>query len=99
MCVQRREAVTRGASAFRSEGDGMGGGGRHIGTAERRARLAVRHRLAAGARAVTPEEVAGSLVALHGTDPATVYLAVGARLADADKTVADVERALYEDRT
>ncbi|MGR6970015.1 winged helix DNA-binding domain-containing protein [Streptomyces cynarae] len=77
----------------------MGDGGRHIGTVERRARLAVRHRLGARSRAVTPEEVAGSLVALHGTDPATVYLAVGARLADADKTVAEVERALYEDRT
>ena len=78
----------------------MGGGRqRHIGTAERRARLAVRHRTATGSRTAAPEEVADSLVALHGTDPATVYLAVGARLADADKTVAEVERALYEDRT
>ncbi|MGV9243864.1 winged helix DNA-binding domain-containing protein [Streptomyces sp. NPDC003710] len=77
----------------------MGGRERHIGTAERRARLALRQRLAAGARAKTPEEVARSLVALHGTDPATVYLAVGARLAEADGTVAEVGRALYEDRT
>ncbi|MFI9149220.1 winged helix DNA-binding domain-containing protein [Streptomyces sp. NPDC053367] len=66
---------------------------------ERRRRLAVRHRLAGGARAAVPEEVAGSLVALHGTDPATVFLAVGARLADAGKTVAETERALYEDRS
>jgi hypothetical protein len=72
---------------------------RHIGVAERRARLARRQRLAPTARAARPEEVADSLVALHGTDPATVYLAVGARLADAGKTVAEVERALYEDRT
>ncbi|MGW0816858.1 winged helix DNA-binding domain-containing protein [Streptomyces viridiviolaceus] len=77
----------------------MGDGRRHIGTGERRARLALRQRLAGAVRAGTPEEVAGSLVALHGTDPATVYLAVGARLADAAKTVGETERALYEDRT
>ncbi|MFG2309619.1 winged helix DNA-binding domain-containing protein [Streptomyces sp. NPDC048566] len=72
---------------------------RHIGVPERRARLAVRHRLAVAARAERPEEVADSLVALHGTDPATVYLAVGARLAECGATVAETERALYEDRT
>ncbi|WP_037669100.1 winged helix DNA-binding domain-containing protein [Streptomyces griseus] len=72
---------------------------RYVGVAERRARLALRHRLAGTARAAAPEEVAGSLVALHGTDPATVYLAVGARLADPTRTVAETERALYEDRS
>ncbi|QIJ66490.1 winged helix DNA-binding domain-containing protein [Streptomyces sp. JB150] len=79
----------------------MGGGAarRHIGGAERRARLALRHRLAPQARAAGPEEVAEALVALHGTDPATVFLAVGARLAEPGKTVAQTERALYEDRT
>ncbi|MGW2380529.1 winged helix DNA-binding domain-containing protein [Streptomyces sp. NPDC001658] len=76
----------------------MGDAERYIGVAERRARLASRHRLAGAARAGSPEEVAGSLVALHGTDPATVYLAVGARLADPAKTVAETGRALYEDR-
>ncbi|MEV6960428.1 winged helix DNA-binding domain-containing protein [Streptomyces sp. NPDC051207] len=75
----------------------MGDGGRHIPVAERRARLAVRHRLAGAARAAAPEEVARSLVALHGTDPATVYLAVGARLGDPAKTVPETGRALYED--
>ncbi|MFE1456864.1 winged helix DNA-binding domain-containing protein [Streptomyces sp. NPDC058735] len=75
------------------------GAQRYIGTAERRARLALRHRLAGPARAGTPEEVAGSLVALHGTDPATVYLAVGARLADPARTVDATGRALYEDRS
>ncbi|MFD9026527.1 winged helix DNA-binding domain-containing protein [Streptomyces parvulus] len=75
------------------------GGRRHIGTAERRDRLALRQRLAGAARAGSPEEVAGALVALHGTDPATVHLAVGARLADAAKTVSGTERALYEDGT
>ncbi|KUL34726.1 winged helix DNA-binding domain-containing protein, partial [Streptomyces regalis] len=73
-------------------------GVRYIGVAERRARLGLRHRLAGAARAAGPVEVAESLVALHGTDPATVYLAVGARLAEPAKTVARTERALYEDR-
>ncbi|MCX5047667.1 MULTISPECIES: winged helix DNA-binding domain-containing protein [unclassified Streptomyces] len=77
----------------------MGDGVRYIGAAERRARLALRQRLAPEARAGSPEEVAGSLVALHGTDPATVYLAVGARLADAATTVPETERALYTDRS
>lgn len=77
----------------------MSGQLRYIGVAERRARLGVGHRLAGAARADSPEEVAESLVALHGTDPASVFLAVGARLADAAKTVPETERALYEDRT
>lgn len=77
----------------------MGQRHRHIDVAERRARLGLRHRLAAGARAASPEEVAESLVALHGTDPATVYLGVAARLADPVKAVPQTERALYEDRT
>ncbi|MFE5295383.1 winged helix DNA-binding domain-containing protein [Streptomyces sp. NPDC056632] len=72
---------------------------RTIGVEERRARLALRHRLAGAARAATAEEVAGSLVALHATDPATVFLAAGARLTADRDPVAEVERALYEDRT
>ncbi|MFE4422634.1 winged helix DNA-binding domain-containing protein [Streptomyces sp. NPDC056817] len=77
----------------------MVGEPRYIDVAERRARLALRHRLAAETRAGTPEEVARALVALHGTDPATVYLGVGARLAEPAGTVPQTERALYEDRT
>ncbi|OIJ67136.1 winged helix DNA-binding domain-containing protein [Streptomyces mangrovisoli] len=72
---------------------------RRVEAAERRHRLVLRHRLTRGSRGATPEEVADSLVALHGTDPATVYLAVGARLADPAGTVAETERALYEDGT
>jgi hypothetical protein len=64
--------------------------------AQRRARLAVRHHLAPPAHADTPERVAEDLVALHGTDPASVYLAVQARTGVDHK---DVERALYSDRT
>lgn len=70
---------------------------RRIDLGQRRARLAVRHRLAPAAKAASVVEVAGDLVALHATDPASVHLAAGARLAE--PTVAEVERALYEDRT
>ncbi len=70
---------------------------RPITLRERRARLARRHLLAPGSRAATVEEVAAALVALHATDPATVHLAAGARLAH--PSVAAVERALYDDRT
>lgn len=76
-----------------------GGGERYIGVDERRARLALRQQLAGAARVGSPEEVAEALVALHGSDPATVYLAVGARLVDPSGTVAETERALYEDRS
>ncbi len=68
---------------------------RRIGDRERRARLAVRHRLAAGLGAGTCEDVTRTLVALHATDPAAVFLSVGARLADPAGTVERVEEALY----
>ncbi|GIJ69114.1 winged helix DNA-binding domain-containing protein [Virgisporangium ochraceum] len=70
---------------------------RRITTAQRRARLARRHRLAGGAGASTVEDATGSLVALHATDPATVFLSLRARVPGV--TVAGVERALYEDRS
>jgi hypothetical protein len=68
-----------------------------IGVEQRRARLAWRHRLAPGAAAANPVEVAGGLVALHSTDPASVFLAVHARTAPVP--VAAVEHALYQERT
>ena len=68
---------------------------RRIGDRERRARLAVRHRLAAGLGAGTCEDVTRTLVVLHATDPAAVFLSVGARLADPAGTVERVEEALY----
>jgi hypothetical protein len=68
-----------------------------ITVAQRRARLAVRHGLAPASRALRdPVEVADDLVALHATDPATVYLSVAAR---APIAPADLERALYDERT
>ena len=70
---------------------------RKVDVAERRARLARRHRLAAGDRASDVVEAARSMVGLHGTDPASVYLSAWARVDD--MTVADMERALYVDRS
>ncbi|GII22959.1 winged helix DNA-binding domain-containing protein [Planosporangium mesophilum] len=77
---------------------------RHIGIEERRARLGVRHRLAAAARAATPADAARSVVALHATDPASVFLSVQARTVaaaadDVDVDVEAIERALYDERT
>jgi hypothetical protein len=72
-------------------------GGVELTDAERRGRLADRHLLGPAARARTPEEVADTLVGLHGTDPATVFLAVAARMAEA--TPAALEAALYEEVT
>ncbi|MEU7581557.1 winged helix DNA-binding domain-containing protein [Streptomyces sp. NPDC041068] len=70
---------------------------RRIDAAERRARLALRHRLTTDTRTDDPVEVARSLLALHGTDPSSVYVGAWARMRDG--RVADVERALYEDRS
>ena len=64
---------------------------------ERRARLARRHRLAPGQRADDVVEAAKSMVCLHGTDPATVYLSARARVDG--MTVADLERSLYVERS
>jgi Winged helix DNA-binding domain len=69
-----------------------------ISAAQRRARLGLRHRLAAGARAAGPRDAARSLVAVHGTDPSSVYLALLARTAPGTG-IAAVDQALYADRT
>ncbi|GAB3367508.1 hypothetical protein GCM10027360_36860 [Amycolatopsis echigonensis] len=63
--------------------------------AQRRARLGVRHRLAA--RVTTVEEAVDGVVALHATDPASVYLSAWSRVHAV--SVADVEDALYSRRT
>lgn len=72
---------------------------RHIGDAERRARLGRRHHLASNAKAADITALAGDLVGLHGTDPATVFLSAAARLTTPATTVATLEDALYERRT
>ncbi len=74
----------------------MTGARRRIGPQERRARLGVRHLLAAAAQGQSVTEVATGLVALHGTDPASVFLAALARMCAGE--VGAIERALYDDR-
>jgi hypothetical protein len=68
-----------------------------IEVAERRARLADRHRLASGRRAGDVVEAARSMVCLHASDPASVYLSAWARVDG--MAVADLDRALYIDRS
>ena len=70
---------------------------RRIDAAERRARRALRHRLVPSLRTDDVTAVADDLVALHSSDPVTVYLSVLARMAN--PTLAAVEKALYDDRT
>jgi hypothetical protein len=65
---------------------------RTISVDERRASLGVRHHLATPAGTV--EQVAEALVALHSSDPVTVYLTAVARLARF--APGDLEGALYE---
>ncbi len=66
-----------------------------IGDDERRRRLAIRHRLVD--RADSVEAAADAMVALHATDPATIFLSALARTAE--PSIAAVEAALYDHRT
>jgi hypothetical protein len=70
---------------------------RTVSDDERRARLARRHGLALEHRFADVTQAAAGIVALHATDPASVFLAARARVADL--TVAAIEAALYEQRT
>lgn len=65
--------------------------------ADRRARLARRHRLAPGTKAPDVEAATSALVGLHATDPATIYLSAWARVEEMGTT--DLDRALYVDRS
>jgi hypothetical protein len=69
----------------------------HVTVEGRRRRLGRRHHLAAATRGGGPATIAGDLVGLHATDPATVFLSVRAR--DPAARVDDIDAALYEDRT
>src|SRR6478735_12387551 len=69
---------------------------RTIGLVERRARLARRHRLLPDLRTDDVAAIADGLVALHSTDPVTVYLSAVLRMAH--PSVEAVEKALYVDR-
>jgi hypothetical protein len=68
---------------------------RVITAAERRARLARRHHLAAETPAAEAAALASRLVGLHASDPASVFLAVRARITDF--VPADLERAMYDE--
>ena len=68
-----------------------------IGVEERRARVAVRHRLAPEARGGTALDAAKAVVVLHSTDPVTVFLSTWARTDGF--SITDLERALYADRS
>ena len=70
---------------------------REITDVERRARLARRHALAPAHRATSPEAATYAMTVLHATEAPTVYLSLWARVEGL--TVADVDRALYADRT
>ncbi len=72
-------------------------GVRNFDAAERRARLSRRHHLSSTAPGADVVTVAERLVGLHATDPATVFLSARARVPDL--AVADVEAALYDERT
>lgn len=70
---------------------------RYIDDDERRARMAVRHRLLPRERTDDLGRIADDLVALHSTDPVTVYLSALTRMAT--PSVEAVAAALYEQRT
>ena len=85
-------AVIRGSGP-----SGPSGSLRTVSVAERRARLAVRHHLAPWERAATVAVAAADMIGLHGTDPASVYLAAWARTGCAGQAV--IEDALYAERS
>ncbi|CAN5721857.1 winged helix DNA-binding domain-containing protein [soil metagenome] len=69
---------------------------RRIDASERRARLAIRHHVAAASRVDSAWEAAHGVVCLHATDAATVYLSAWARMRE--PSLEAVEAALYEGR-
>src|SRR5262245_19922099 len=67
-----------------------------ITTAERRQRLANRHRLAPSERTDDVTEIARAMVGLHSSDPVTVYLSAAQRMRNG--SIDAVSDALYTDR-
>ena len=68
-----------------------------IGTAERQARIGLRHRLAAGTQVTSVAEAAAALVVIHASDSPSVFLQGRARMKTSSP--ASIERELYEDRS
>lgn len=69
---------------------------RHVTDAERRSRIAVRHRLAPAHRASDVTAVTRAMTVLHATEAATVHLAIAARAEGVAPE--DVDAALYDTR-
>ena len=69
---------------------------RHVGDAERRNRIGVRHALAPAHRLDDTLAVTQAMTVLHATEAASVHLAVAAR--SEGVTVSDVEAELYDAR-
>ncbi|MBD8868934.1 winged helix DNA-binding domain-containing protein [Nocardioides donggukensis] len=70
---------------------------RHVPDSERRHRIAVRHAIAPAHRVADAVAATRAMTVLHATEPATVYLSLRARVSGL--RLADVDRALYDDRT
>lgn len=70
---------------------------RHISDDERRRRIARRHAVAPSHRRDDVDQATRAMTVLHATEPATVHLALAARVDGV--TVEDVEGALYEKRS
>lgn len=69
----------------------------HVDDTERRARLARRHAIHPAHRVEDAVAATRAMTVLHATEPPTPYLSLQARVIGLTK--ADVDRALYEDRT
>jgi hypothetical protein len=70
---------------------------RRISATERRARLGIRHRLAVTRRTDDVVVIADAVVALHSSDPVSVYLSATARMVH--PALEPVSKALYDART
>jgi DNA glycosylase AlkZ-like len=70
---------------------------RTVSSGERRARLAIRHRLAPDHRTDAIDDLARGVVSLHASDPASVFLACAARSPEASPD--SIEAALYDERS
>lgn len=64
---------------------------------ERRARIGARHHLHPSRRTHSVAEIADTLVGIHSSDPATVYLSARARLVE--PSIESIDDQLYETRT